>query len=253
MQKKTENTDEFLLNVFRGIDQSQSNHIKPIRKIAIFATPRSGSTYFCDFLRQTKIIGEPREWLNEKFTNAYAKYFKKQNINLKDYVDYIQDKTTSESGIFSIKILLQDYFLFLNKERFDLLSLGFDDIIFLSRHDKVAQAYSLAKASITNQWTSFIKPSQELNPDNIKNSDILLHLHRLVFMEELFESHVPMNTHLRYVYEDFIKQTDLPHKVLNDLKLNVSPKTKFNSQLEKQTTQNDLLRIEQLRKSLNLL
>lgn len=208
--------------------------------------------FFCDYLSQTKIIGEPREWLNEKFINAYANYSEKQNINLKDYVHYIYAKTTSESGIFSIKIHLQDYFIFLNKQKFDLLSLGFDDIIFLSRHDKISQAYSLAKASITNQWTSFIKPSKELNPDNIKNSDILQHLHRLVLMEELFESHIPKNTYLKYVYEDFIKQTELPHKVLNDLKLSVSPKKKFNSELEKQTTQHDLLRIEQLRKSISL-
>ena len=250
--KKTENTDEFLFNIFKRIDQVQSNQIKPIRKIAIFATPRSGSSFFCDFLRQTKIIGEPREWLNEKFTSAYASYSKKTKISLKDYIDYIYAKTTSESGIFSIKIFLQDYFIFLNKEKFDLLSLGFDDIIFLSRHDKVSQAYSLAKASITNQWFSFVKPSKELNPDNIKNSDILQHLHRLVLMEELFESHIPKNTYLKYIYEDFIKQAELPHKVLNDLKLSVSLKAKFNSQLEKQTTQHDLLRIEQFRKSINL-
>ena len=249
---KTQSTDEFIFNIFKRIDQVQTSHIKPIRKIAIFATPRSGSSFFCDFLRQTKIIGEPREWLNEKFTSAYANYSKKQKVSLKDYVNYIFTKTTSESGIFSIKILLQDYFIFLNKEKFDLLSLGFDDIIFLSRHDKVAQAYSLAKASISNQWVSFVKPSKELNLDNIKNSDILQHLHRLVLMEELFESHMPSNTYLKYVYEDFIKQTELPHKVLNDLKLSISPKTKFNSQLERQTTQHDLLRIEQFRKSINL-
>lgn len=43
---KPQSTDEFILNIFKRIDQAQTGQIKPLRKIAIFATPRSGSSFF---------------------------------------------------------------------------------------------------------------------------------------------------------------------------------------------------------------
>jgi hypothetical protein len=84
MNKKS-NTDELILNIIEKIDKAQRKNINPIRKIAIFSTPRSGSTYFCDLLSQTKIIGEPREWFNERFIRAYGRYFNKENIKLWRY------------------------------------------------------------------------------------------------------------------------------------------------------------------------
>ena len=252
MNKKS-NTDELIFNIIERIDQAQRSNINPIRKIAIFSTPRSGSTYFCDLLSQTKIMGEPREWFNERFIRAYGKYFNKENINLNEYVNYIYDKTTSESGIFSIKILVKQYLFFLKEKNFDLLSLDFDDIILVSRRDKIAQAYSFTKASMTDQWTSNTNTLVEQNRINFKYSDILKNLYNIVFWEEFFELHMSKKVNLNYVYEDFIKQKNFTYDVLKDLKLSVSGKINFDSQLERQTTQNDLLIIERFRKSLNLI
>jgi len=252
MNKKS-NTDELILNIIQRIDQVQRSNINPIRKIAIFSTPRSGGTYFCDLLSQTKIMGEPREWFNERFIRAYGRYFNKKNINLNEYVNYIYDKTTSESGIFSIKILAQQYLFFLKEKKFDLLSLGFDDIIFVSRRDKIAQAYSFTKASMTDQWTSNTNTLVEQKRINFKNSDILKNLCKIALWEEFFELHMSSKINLNYMYEDFIKQRNFPYDVLKDLNLSVSAQVNFDSQLQKQTTQNDLLIIEKFRKSLNLL
>jgi LPS sulfotransferase NodH len=250
MDKK--NIDEVISNLFDKIDQGQSSNFKPTRKIAIIATPRSGSTYFCDMLSQTKVLGEPLEWFHNKFFFAYGKKFGHNTISLKEYINYIFKKSTNESGIFSVKILVDQYLFFLNKKKFDLLSLNFDDIIFISRHDKVAQAYSLAKAMSGGQWMSFIQGSSKVNPDNIKNSDVLRHLYSIALWEEFIESHMAKKISLKYIYEDFTRQKDFPFNVLKDLKLNASLLKDFNSKLEKQTTQHDLLRIEQFRQSINL-
>jgi len=167
-------------------------------------------------------------------------------------VNYIYDKTTSESGIFSIKILVKQYLFFLKEKKFDLLSLGFDDIILVSRRNKIAQAYSFTKASMTDQWTSNTNTLVEQNRINFKHSDILKNLYNIVFWEEFFELHMSNKINLNYVYEDFIKQKNFPYEVLKDLKLNVSANVNFESQLERQTTQNDLLRIKQFTEYLNL-
>jgi len=255
MEKK-EKSDDFLFNLFKRLDQVQSSNRKPSRKIAIFSTPRSGSSYFCDLLTQTKIFGEPLDWFHNRFYLAYGKKFGQKKINLNEYTNYIITKTSSESGIFSTKIQIPDYFFLLNEKKFDLLSLDFDDIILINRRDKIAQAYSLTKALITDQWFSFrfsfIKPSSEVNLDSIKNSDVLRQLHNIVLWEELFESRVWNKPALKYIYEDFIKQKDFLNIVLKDLKISTSFETDIKSHLLKQTTQHDLIRIEQLKKSINL-
>ena len=249
---KKENFDDFIFNIYKRLDEVQSSNRKPSRKIAIFATPRSGSTFFCDMLSQTKIIGEPLEWFHHRFYFAYEKRFEQKKSTLNDYIDYIFSKTTSESGIFSIKIQIPDYLFLLNEKKFDLLSLYFDDIILISRRDKIEQAYSLSKALISDQWFSFIKPSSEVNLDSIKNSDILLQLRNIILWEELIESRISNKLTLKYIYEDFIKQKDFPNIVLRDLNIRSYVGADLNSRLEKQTTHYDLKKIEQLKRSLNL-
>jgi len=250
MEKK-EKLDDFLFNLFKRLDQVQSSKNKPSRKIAIFSTPRSGSSYFCDLLTRAKIFGEPLDWFHDRFYIAYGKKFGQKKLNLNEYANFIITKTSSESGIFSTKIQIPDYFFLLNEKKFDLLSLDFDDIILINRRDKIAQAYSLAKALISDQWFSFIKPSSEVNPDSIKNSAVLRQLHNIVLWEELFESLISNMPALKYTYEDFIKENDLLHIVLMDLRISNSFGTDIKSDLYKQTTQYDLIRIEQLKKSIN--
>jgi LPS sulfotransferase NodH len=251
MRKKS-NQDDLLQTLFARLDLVQRDNVKPIRKIAIFSTPRSGSTHFCNALSNTQKMGEPLEWFNNRFLDNYLSYFKKKDFKLVDYVDFIFTKTSSDSGTFSTKILVEQYLYFLNVHKFDLLSLNFDEIILVDRRDKIAQAYSYSKALVTDQWSSLSKSYVNLNPVDIKNSSILKSLHHIATWEEFFESHLSNKLNFKYTYEDFIKSKNFPLEVLNDLKISVASKEGFKFDLQKQTTQDDLLRIKEFRKSLKL-
>ena len=250
---KKSNSDELKLALFKRLDQIERINVQPQRKIAIFATPRSGSSYFCNSLSKTLSIGEPWEFFNMRFLEAYAAYFKKPDFKFTDYVDFIYTKTTSESGTFSVKILIEQYLYFLKEKKFDLLSLNFDNIILVSRDDKIAQSYSFAKALRSDQWSSLVKTSVNFYPDDIKNSFILECLQKITFWEDYFDSHLSHKINLKYKYEDFSKQKNFPFEVLKDLKIDISSINKSKSDLQPQTNQNDLSRIKEFRKWLKSL
>ena len=250
--RKRSNQDDLLQAIFARLDMVQRDNVKPSRKIAIFSTPRSGSTHFCNALSNTQTIGEPLEWFNNRFFENYLSYFKKKDFKLADYVDFLFTKTSSDSGTFSTKILVEQYLYFLNVYKFDLLSLNFDEIILVNRRDKIAQAYSYSKALVTDQWSSLATSFVKLNPVDIKNSSILKSLHHIASWEEFFESHISNKLNFRYTYEDFTKSKNFPLEVLKDLKISAASKESFKFDLQKQTTQDDLLRIKEFRKSLRL-
>jgi LPS sulfotransferase NodH len=240
--------DEAIFSVFERLDRAKKNSVKPLRKIAIFSTPRSGSTYFCDVLLNSQAIGEPWEFFNRRFMATYSKYFKKTDIKFTDYLDFIYTKTTSESGTFSAKILMDQYMYFLKEKKFDLLSLGFDSIILLKRRDKIAQAYSYCKAHRSDQWNSTVKATVKVHPDTIKNANILNAMGRISSWEEYFDSHLSDKVNLNYVYEDLIKQKNFHIEVLKDLKIDTSSINKSKSDLQPQTNENDLSRIKEFKK-----
>lgn len=250
--RKRSNQDDLLQALFARLDMVQRDNAKSIRKIAIFSTPRSGSTYFCNALSNTQKMGEPLEWFNNRFLENYRSYFKKKDFKLADYVDFIFTKTSSDSGTFSTKILVEQYLYFLNEYKFDLLSLNFDEIILVDRRDKIAQAYSYSKALATDQWSSLATSFVKLNPVDIKNSSILNSLYHIASWEEFFESHLSNKINFKYTYEDFTKSKNFPLEVLKDLKISVASKESFKFDLQKQTTQDDLLRVKEFRKSLKL-
>ena len=72
--RKRSNQDDLLQAIFARLDMVQRDNVKPSRKIAIFSTPRSGSTHFCNALSNTQTIGEPLVWFNNRFFENYLSY-----------------------------------------------------------------------------------------------------------------------------------------------------------------------------------
>ena len=108
------------------------------------------------------------------------------------------------------------------------------------------------EASITDQWRHDIHPRENLDVQNIKDSQILYKMHQLRLFEEFYNTHLKQKVSQNYVYEDFTSQKDFFVSVFKDLKIDISDNYKFNPTLTKQQNESDLARIRLFKKNLNL-
>lgn len=118
---------------------------RPERKrIFILFTPRSGSSWFGDLLRSTKVMGQPDEFLNQE-TNAEVV----RQVGARtepDYINAIETIASSGNGVFSIEAVWG------HVELSDIDLLGYFEgahFVYLRRRDILAQAVSLALATST--------------------------------------------------------------------------------------------------------
>jgi len=249
MEMKT--TDERLLDVFYELDKQQDFPINEIqKKVAFVSTPRCGSSMFCDILRQTGKVGFPREWINMRYLNAYAKYTRSNNIDMEQYLDFILRKTTSSNGIFSINFHIEQYTEML-KHKFDAFSLNFDKCYYLHRLEKIDQAYSLAKASLTDQWSSTTKATNELTGD-VGRQNILQSLIHLSQCEEYYINNMKRHITKEYAYEEFSSsnKTDIFNEIMSDLEITV-PQNKWTTSMKKQQNQSGIAELQKLKKYLS--
>ncbi len=63
-QESGRSEQERLFNIFENLNNKPDYPAnKKITKIALLATPRSGSNLFCDVLERTNQFGMPQEWV----------------------------------------------------------------------------------------------------------------------------------------------------------------------------------------------
>ncbi len=92
-------TDELLMDLFSDLDGRPDFPVKDIRKkVALVSTPRCGSSMFCDILKRTEKVGDPREWINPRYVEAYGKYFGLNNIDLGQYLEVRHTDVCSVRG-----------------------------------------------------------------------------------------------------------------------------------------------------------
>lgn len=134
----------------RQLLQSTGDRLeKPPISYAILTTPRSGSTYFCELLSSTEIVGYPTEHLRLA-AQELARYCNFDYLRL--LYNLMQHRTTS-NGVFGTKFI--SHFLFelrQTKPNFREIFKSIDKFILLVRKDKVAQAVSLVLAQKTEVW-----------------------------------------------------------------------------------------------------
>src|SRR5215470_9144261 len=147
--------NDWYVEQFRELDRRPARRSGPAKRIAILSTPRSGSTFFCESLAGTGLFGKPEEWLNPRRVEACRQLRGGETINLGDYLGYVLNRTTSDNGVFSIKIQIDQYQSWKDQKNFDPFDLRFDAVFYVYRRDKVAQAHSYAKAVMTDQWRSY--------------------------------------------------------------------------------------------------
>lgn len=215
---KAKSTDEQLVDIFAKLAKAPDFPVSDIRsKIALVSTPRCGSTMFCDVLQQTGLAGDPKEWLNVRYLSAYGTYFGYKSVNLADYLNFVLRKTTSSNGVFSVNFHVEQY-VHMMRNGFDAFTLGFHKAYYLQRRDKLAQAYSLAKAQLTDQWSADTRPVQKA-AEAMGRSRVLRALLHISESEEFYAGNIKPRITREYWYEDFLDlgSTNAFAEVLTDI------------------------------------
>ncbi len=132
-------------------------HATPLRKSYIIASsPRSGSTFLSRSLALTGLMGAPSEVLNPGYDLRFLKN-RFRATSPADYIAKVVAHRTSRNGVFGMKVHFQNFEVFLAEYPPLLDVLAPVTFIYLTREDKVAQGVSMARALLTDQWSSRVK------------------------------------------------------------------------------------------------
>lgn len=242
--------DDWYCKQFEKLAAKSPYRNSPCKKIAIISTPRCGSTFICESLSKSGKFGDPSEWLNPRRMAVYARYFGFSQLHLQNYLEFVMARTVTENGIFTLNFHIDQY-MYWKDQNFDPLSLGFDHIIYLYRRDKVAQAYSYAKALVTDQWRSTMEPIQTVEASKISNLQILNALNMQCIWDEIYANHLAQYVRTTFCYEEVVnKPAEYFHDILMACGIDHDDICIFNSGLEVQRREEDQARIEEFHRYL---
>jgi len=198
------NIDDLIFEQVQVLASSNQSALPyPDKKVLILSTARTGSNLFCDVLTHTGLCGQPQEWFNSKFFNAYMKLPGNEKASFQDYLKSVLLNTTSSNGVFSVKVHIIQM-LELESRGVNILDLKFDHVVYLYRNNKVDQAVSLAKALKTDQWVSGIKSNGQAKA--VSNYEISEALNATLKMQNVYEEKYKHVVCDEYSYEDFSDQ-----------------------------------------------
>ena len=134
-------------------------HSVPLVKSYVIASSfRSGSTLLCVKLWETGVLGAPWEYLN--FHNEMPLMMGRlQPSSPDDYITKLLACRTSSNGVFGVKAHFHDFAAALDRYKTLPDRLSPISYIYIDRHDKLAQAVSMARAHQTEAWTSLVAPN----------------------------------------------------------------------------------------------
>ncbi len=117
----------------------------------ILTEARSGSGWLGSLTNGTKMLGVSREWFSQS-----RLFGKTQAANGEELIRMVIEQSSTANGFFCVKIFPAHVHQFSDLYEFDLINyfLRNHDILFikLTRHDRLRQAISYARALQTNQW-----------------------------------------------------------------------------------------------------
>jgi trehalose 2-sulfotransferase len=212
----------------------------------VCATPRSGSSLLCEFLRNTFLAGRADEYFNHKSEAIWrAKWGIGSTV---DYFRWMIERGTSPNGVFGAKIMweqmaycvgllrqLPEYQHSGKKNVPELISTVFPNVSYLwiTRRDKVRQAVSddIALQTGNYAWIGDQKPtSQKEVIFNFNRRDF--QLHRIIASEDSWQEYFTEAgvTPFRVIYEEFVQDNEgITRAILEYLKILVSPDHNFSA------------------------
>lgn len=175
------------------------------RRYLILSTPRTGSTMLSRYLNGTNRAGYVHEWMNWEFMMHSARRCQTGSISIGDYVNMIDRATSTANGIVGMNVHVHQHRFLLSKG-FDVFKIGFDRVYWLERRDRVAQAYSWAKAFKSKCWSKDMERALGF-PDGL-NVDVSAHetarfLASICDDTEFFRKHISpkQQIHREFTYE----------------------------------------------------
>jgi LPS sulfotransferase NodH len=126
----------------------------------IASTMRTGSYLLCEALDDTGVAGNPVEAFCPQFHATYCENWKlAPDVNFAEYFRGVIENSTTPNGVFGVKVhrddiepLAEECSLSDHPDRVLPGLFPSAKYIYLFRHDIRAQAISLYRASITNEW-----------------------------------------------------------------------------------------------------
>ena len=185
----------------------------------VFATPRSGSTFICDILGKTKLLGHPREHLLADLLPAFFN----TDLTFNEWIRTLVKHSFTPNGYSSTK-LISHLFLEVLENYNEKPALVEDllhyfkayPVIYLIRSNKVRQAISLIIAKKTAVWhiknekqvtSSQVNLTLDDGPDEIENMMVWFKEQEKQ-LEDFFRK-AGIVPHV-YFYEDFSDELKSP-------------------------------------------
>jgi len=227
------------------------------QKYLLLSIPRVGSHWLADHLRSQGDMGIPYEWYADAYIKRVQLRFK-QRVTMRQYTDLVLAGSTTPNGVFALKAQFSHLAYMRQTQKFNILDIGFDKIIWNDRHDVLAQAYSYTRSLKSNVWSRLTEQEREVerlsNPQMvIETSAVLSAATQLVEWKESFEQQVRPVTDLCIYYEDLLAKGtgDAVNAIRGLLGLPALQDLTGPGRYEKQARPDDHASIEAIRAYLN--
>ena len=225
--------DKVISALFQRLNKTE---IQETKTYLILSTPRVGSNLLCQSLENTEVLGSPSEWFNPLFVREIQTRLGHKQLDFKKYTNTIKKGSKSSNGVFGIKVHIEHYTHWI-KNGFDILDIGFDAHYYIERKDKIAQAYSLAKAKKTNFWTKAETPIGAPPAPPIKPVDVAFQLLNICSQTDTFETKIARRINRRFDFNELIlddaKTATL--QILSDLNIKIPTNKIIQSNVERQS------------------
>jgi LPS sulfotransferase NodH len=152
--------------------------IKANYRYCILSSPRSGSTLLGRMLYETRMAGDPQEYLNPRLLAYERDRTNNQQMGLQTFLNSIQKRRTSPNGVFGIKSHYHQLLGALRITKPDERTLKwlkqYQGLVWIRRRDRIAQAVSQAVGLATQVWSSEDPKYNEVKNTDLKLSDAQL-------------------------------------------------------------------------------
>ena len=208
LSMRSEQPKHWQIDLLKRLADAPDHPLTSVNKtLVVLATPRCGSTMFCEALNSTGEVGLIEEWFNYAYFTAWE-IVTEHEFDLTTYLSWVIRKTANK-GVFGMKWHIAQIAAMINDFKFDVTGFQISHSIFLYRKNKIAQAVSLAKSIETNCFRHYeIARIAEITRENIASA-----LATIINHEQVYRTRFN-HTHVEYAYEDFC---DLNSPIYNEV------------------------------------
>jgi LPS sulfotransferase NodH len=198
----------------------------------VLSTPRSGSTFFCDTLNHTLLLGWTEEWFNYEYFYSWQQATG-LDFTLEKYITWVIEHTQRDTGVFGVHWHIAQVFTMLKDYKFGLGNFKFDHVFYLRRRDKIAQAVSMARATKSDQFRHYEVCQDHELPTY---SQIARALHIVTDHEEAYDAHLRDDSHHTWWYEEYQNNPGAFDDIVRTL--GIPAQDTYPASVEKQRTAN---------------